>query len=401
MTAPDLLIVVASSAGIAAAVGIAAWALLRFFAGARIIVHVITVVVAAVAAVVGGVLVAAQAMYLSETDVQLALAIAVTSGLVAIVVAVLLGARISRAAGALGDAARDLGAGIAVSSAEATTLPVAEFRAVLRELAASDARLREARDEVERQAVARQELVVRIAHDLRVPLAGIRAQAEALQDGLAPDPDRYLAQIAAQVDRVNRLVDDLFAVSRIDAGALALRRQPTSLGDLASDVAANVRAVAEAARIELAVDVAADATVEVDPSEFGRAIANVIANALQHAPAGGHVGVRVDAGGDTARVTVTDDGPGIAPGDVEYLFDPGWRGTTARSPHALDLGGGAGLGLAIARGVARAHGGDVTTVALPGRRGAAFVVEIPLLKPLPSPAGSRRSPAGSPPGTAR
>lgn len=381
MTTMDLLLVVAYSAGIAAAVGLLAWALLRLIAGARVIVHLVTVVVAAVAAVVGGVLVAAQAMYLSDTDVQLALAIAVTSGVVAIAVAMLLGARISRAARVLGDAARDLGAGVAVSPTAASTLPVGEFRTVLRELADSDARLREAREEVERQEGARSDLVVRIAHDLRVPLAGIRAQAEALQDGLAPDPDRYLDQIAAQVDRVNRLVDDLFAISRIDAGTLALRLQPTSLGDLASDVAADLRAVANAAEIDLSVEVRADATVDADPLQLGRAIANLVANALQHAPAGGHVRVRVTVDGHWARVIVVDDGPGVSEADRDHLFDAGWRGTAARSPHALDVGGGAGLGLAITRGVVQAHGGHVHLEDI-GSGGAEFVIALPVAAPL-------------------
>ncbi|NYF16911.1 signal transduction histidine kinase [Microbacterium sp. AK009] len=381
MTTWDLLLVVAYSAGIAAAVGLLAWALLRLIAGARIIVHLVTVVVAAVAAVVGGVLVAAQAMYLSDTDVQLALAIAVTSGIVAIGVALLLGARISRAARVLGDAARDLGAGVAVSPTAASTLPVGEFRTVLRELADSDARLRQAREEVERQETARSDLVVRIAHDLRVPLAGIRAQAEALQDGLAPDPDRYLDQIAAQVDRVNRLVDDLFAISRIDAGTLALRLQPTSLGDLASDVAADLRAVADAAEIDLSVEVDADATIDADPLQLGRAIANLVANALQHAPDGGHVRVRVTVDDEWARVIVVDDGPGIPDADRDRLFDAGWRGTAARSPHALDVGGGAGLGLAIARGVVQAHGGHVDLEDT-GGGGAEFVIALPVAAPL-------------------
>ncbi|WJL96607.1 HAMP domain-containing sensor histidine kinase [Microbacterium sp. ET2] len=381
MTTLDLLFVVAYSAGIAAVVGLVAWTLLRLIAGARIIIHLVTVVVAAVAAVVGGVLVAAQAMYLSDTDVQLALAIAVTSGIVAIAVAVLLGARISRAARVLGDAARDLGAGVAVSPSAASTLPVGEFRTVLREMADSDARLRDAREEVERQEAARSDLVVRIAHDLRVPLAGIRAQAEALQDGLAPDPDRYLDQIAAQVDRVNRLVDDLFAISRIDAGTLALRLQPTSLGDLASDVAADLRAVADAAEIDLSVEVDADATIDADPLQLGRAIANLVANALQHAPDGGHVRVRVTVDDEWARVIVVDDGPGIPDADRDHLFDAGWRGTAARSPHALDVGGGAGLGLAIARGVVQAHGGHVDLEDT-GGGGAEFVIALPVAAPL-------------------
>lgn len=377
MTVPDVLFVVACAAGVAAIVGAVAWALLRIFSGAKLMVHVITLVAAAVLAVVGGVLVAAQAMYLSETDVQLALAIAITSGVVAIAVAVLLGARVARAAGTLRDAARNLGAGQPVTPATRSDLPIGEFRDVLDELSATDARLRSASEKIHRQQTARQELVVRIAHDLRLPLAGIRAQAEALQDGLAADPDRFLSQIVGQVDRVNRLVDDLFAISRIDAGELTLRRQPVSLGDLASDTAADMRAIADAQGIGLDVEVRADATVSADPLQLGRAIGNLLANALQHTPEGGRIRLRVDADAERAEVSVADDGDGIATDDLGSLFDAGWRGTAARSPHAVDISGGAGLGLAIARGIARAHGGDVTAANPPGG-GAIFTISVPV-----------------------
>lgn len=376
MTVADVLFVVACAAGVAAVVGAVAWALLRIFAGAKLMVHVITLVAAAVLAVVGGVLVAAQAMYLSETDVQLAIAIAITSGVVAIAVAVLLGARVSRAAGTLRDAARNVGVGQPLA-ASTSALPIGEFRDVMAELAATDARLRSAAEKIHRQQTARQELVVRIAHDLRLPLAGIRAQAEALQDGLAADPDRFLSQIVGQVDRVNRLVDDLFAISRIDAGELTLRRQPVSLGDLASDTAADMRAIADAHRIGLDVEVHTDATVSADPLELGRAIGNLVANALQHTTAGGRIVLRVDSAAERAEVSVADDGDGIAAADLGRLFDAGWRGTTARSPHTVDISGGAGLGLAIARGIARAHGGDVTAANLPGA-GAIFTISVPV-----------------------
>lgn len=384
MSGETLLLVVASSAAIAAVVGVAAWILLRLMTRAPIMVHLVTVAAAAVSAVVGGILVASNAMYLSETDVQLALAIALTSGAVAILVAVLLGGRVARAAGVLRRAAADLGNGVPVRTAGETGLAIGEFRAVLDELAASDVRLRAARSEIERQEKARQDLVVRITHDLRVPLAGIRAQAEALQDGVAPDPDRFLTRIVGQVDRVDRLVDDLFAVSRLDAGALALRLEPTSLGDLASDVAADVRAVADAAGVSLTVDILRDAVVDVDPLQLGRAIANLVANALQHTPGGSGVRVVVEAGRAQARVAVHDEGPGIPDGDAEQLFAAGWRGTAARSPHAVDITAGAGLGLAIARGIARAHGGDVSAVNAPCG-GAVFTLAIPVTGASPTP----------------
>lgn len=373
MTVADLLLIIALSAAIATAVGTAAWVVQRSIARAPIVVHLVTVVVAAVAAVVGGVLVAAQAMYLSEHDARITLVITVTSGAVAVITASILGSRISRSARALRAAAEDLGNDVPV---QARPLPVREFRDVLDQLATSDIRLRAARDAITRQEHARNDLVTRIAHDLRVPLAGIRAQAEALQDGLAPDPERYLAQITAQVDRVDALVSDLFAVSQIDAGTLALRRERVSLADLASDAAADLRALTEAAGIQLDVATADAGIVDADAGQLTRAIANLLANAVQHVSPGGHVQVDVGTDRDRVRVRVEDDGPGFATGEAVHAFEAGWRGSAARSPHRLDLTGGAGLGLAITRGIARAHGGDATATNRP-QGGARVEIELP------------------------
>jgi signal transduction histidine kinase len=373
MSGTELLTVIGVSAGIAAIVGFVAWLLLRRFARAPITVHLVTVVVAAVASVVGGVMVATQAMYLSDRDARIALVIAVTSGAVAVVTASLLGLEIARAARVLRGAAEGLGRGVPV---ERQPVAIGEFRAVLDELAASDARLRAARDEIDRQEHARRELITRIAHDLRVPLAGIRAQAEALQDGLAPDPDRYLAQIGAQVDRVDALVTDLFAVSQIDAGTLRLRRERVSLADVASDAVAELRGLADGAGVTFAFTATGAGTVDGDAVQLGRAVTNLLANALQHTPSGGRVAVAVAEVEGEVRLTVADGGPGFAADDLEHAFEAGWRGSDARSPHRLDLTGGAGLGLAIVRGIARAHGGEASAANAPGG-GAVLTLTLP------------------------
>jgi signal transduction histidine kinase len=297
----------------------------------------------------------------------------VTSGAVAVVTASLLGLEIARAARVLRGAAEGLGRGVPV---ERQPVAVGEFRAVLDELAASDARLRAARDEIDRQEHARRELVTRIAHDLRVPLAGIRAQAEALQDGLAPDPDRYLAQIGAQVDRVDALVADLFAVSQIDAGTLRLRRERVSLADVASDAVAELRGLADGAGVTFEFAATGAGTVDGDAVQLGRAVTNLLANALQHTPGGGRVAVSVDEVDRDVRLTVADGGPGFPAADLEHAFEAGWRGSDARSPHRLDLTGGAGLGLAIVRGIARAHGGDASAANAAGA-GAVLTLTLP------------------------
>lgn len=366
MTPGDLLLVIAVSAAVAVGVGLIAWVVLRRAARAPIVVHLVTIVVAAVASVAGGVLIAAQAMYLSEHDARIAITIALTSGVVAVIAASLLGSQLSRSARTLQSAAEDLGNGIPI---RARPIPVGEFRAVLDQLAASDARLTAARDQIAHQEQTRRELVTRIAHDLRVPLAGIRAQAEALQDGLAPDPERYVAQIVSQTDRVDALVSDLFAVSQIDSGTLPMRRERVSLADVASDAASDLRAIAEGSGVGLEV-VAEDAgVVEADAGQLTRAIANLLANALQHSPPGGRVTVRVTREDRALQVIVDDDGPGFRADELENAFEAGWRGGEARSPHRIDITGGAGLGLAIVRGIARAHGGDAAAENRPGGGG--------------------------------
>jgi signal transduction histidine kinase len=222
---------------------------------------------------------------------------------------------------------------------------------------------------------SRRELVAWVSHDLRTPLAGMRALIEALEDGVAASPADYLARMRAEVMRMSTMVDDLLALSRLQSAGLRLDRERVSLADVVSDSVARLQPVATAAGVVLTGSAARPVQAHLDPREVSRAVENLVGNAIRHTPAGGRVTVTVVADPDTHTGEVAvEDGCGGIPDDVlTRVFEPGRRGTTARTP---GTGEGAGLGLAIVRGVAEAHGGGVA-VANHGR-GCRFVLTVPV-----------------------
>ena len=241
----------------------------------------------------------------------------------------------------------------------------------------------------------RRDLIAAVSHDLRTPLTTIRAMVEAVTDGVVTGPaevDRYLGLIRGEVQHLSRLIDDLFELSQIESGALQLRLTPVRLPALLAETLEpyQARARDQDVRLEHAVP-AGLPTVEADPARLQRVLRNLVDNALQHTPSGGAVRVEAAAGGDAALVTVRDTGPGLPPGDLERVFDRFYRGARARSrsgrPDDAGRPTGAGLGLAIARGLVQAHGGRIWAESGP-TGGAAFSFTLPLAKP---PAGGPRS----------
>jgi signal transduction histidine kinase len=230
---------------------------------------------------------------------------------------------------------------------------------------------------------SRRELVAWVSHDLRTPVAGIRAMVEALDDGVVAEPGdvaRYHTQLIAEADRLARLVDDLFELSRIEADALQLTLERVPLGELVSDAVGSVTAVAHAKGIQLEgrVDALGDGrsgpAVAGSAPELSRVVRNLLDNAIRHTPAGGtvEVTVRYDEGG-RAEVSVRDGCGGIPDDDLDRVFDLAYRGDVARTPGGAF---GAGLGLAIARGLVDAHHGDIAVHN--ERDGCRFTVRLPL-----------------------
>jgi signal transduction histidine kinase len=284
---------------------------------------------------------------------------------------------------ALAGTARRLEAGDL--DARADVVGTAEVALIAETLNAAAARLAEARERERRLEQGRRDLIAWASHDLRTPLASLRALAEALADDLAPDEAtrrRYLAGLTANVERLSSLVDDLFELSAIQAGAVALQLEPTSLLELAAEVVDRFEPEAAAARVRLQAELDGDRPVPAGRDQLGRVLANLVVNGIRHTPPGGRVLVAVTEDGGAAVCRVTDGCGGIPAADLPRVFDQLWRGDPARSTN------GAGLGLAIARGLVDAHGGTIGVANVPG--GCEFTVRLPLATAAPAANGQRR-----------
>jgi signal transduction histidine kinase len=208
-----------------------------------------------------------------------------------------------------------------------------------------------------------------VGHDLRTPLAALRVAVEALADGIAPDPDRYLRSMRRDVEALSALVDDFFLLARIEAGRLELYPVAVDLTEIADEAVEALTPVAAANGVTLALAATTRVRVQGNPTALGRVIRNLVDNAVRHAPAGSEVRVEVSADG-TPSVTVVDEGPGFPDGFSADAFEHFTRADASRNR----MTGGAGLGLAIARGLIEAHGGRIWIEAPPGGR---VVFELP------------------------
>jgi signal transduction histidine kinase len=236
--------------------------------------------------------------------------------------------------------------------------------------------------EIEREAAARameaevearrREMVAWVSHDLRTPLAGIRAMTEALEDGVAPDPSAYHRRIREEADRLAGMVDDLLALSRLQSGQLDLTRSVVPLRDVVSDILAGAEPLARERGVSVSGSCDDRVTAYVDESAIARALTNLVTNAVRYTPSGGSVRIEATSDGRVTSIRVTDTCGGIPAEDLPRVFEAGWRGTAARTPGAAS---GAGLGLAVVRGLADALDGsvDVTTTTT----GCTFTLAVP------------------------
>jgi signal transduction histidine kinase len=256
----------------------------------------------------------------------------------------------------------------------------ARIRRVTTEAAAEKA-ARERDREIE---VRRREMVSWVSHDLRTPLAAVRALAEALEDGVGP-VDEHVPRILAENRRMAAMVDDLLALSRLQSPTATLRREPVAVADLASDAIAAAQPLADSGGVQLAWDVTDPVVTSLDAQQVGRALENLLVNAIRHTGPGGTVRVAVTCAGSaagnagapgTVTISVEDECGGIPEADLDRVFEAGWRSSGARTPERENVpGGGAGLGLSIVRGVAEAHGGTASAANTP--RGCRFTLHLP------------------------
>ncbi|HEX2708545.1 MAG TPA: HAMP domain-containing sensor histidine kinase [Solirubrobacterales bacterium] len=203
---------------------------------------------------------------------------------------------------------------------------------------------------------ARRQLVAAASHDLRTPLASLRLLVESIDDGVVTGEtrDRYLREIRTHVAVLSDLVDDLFELSRIEAGDISWTMRRVELGDLIGDTVAAMRAPAAQRGVKLAAELPPGQVVaQANAEKLQRVLFNLIQNAIRHTPADGSVTVRARSDGGGVEVEVSDEGEGIPAADGERVFEAFYRGDAARGED------GAGLGLAISRAIVEAHGGKI------------------------------------------
>ncbi|MFI6444516.1 sensor histidine kinase [Kitasatospora sp. NPDC050543] len=377
----SLLLIAAFAALGAGAAGLLGWPAVRLLRRRSVALSLFCVAVVTVLAMTAGTVSVAQAMFLSSHDFGVVITVTCMAAVVSLVMAALLGRQVVAGSRALAVAARTVGSDDGFA---APAQPLgSELAALSAELAATSARLAESRTREQTLEASRRELIAWISHDLRTPLAGLRAMAEALEDGVADDPGRYHAQIRTEVDRLTGMVDDLFELSRIQAGALTLSLSRVSVYDLVGDAIAGADPLARERGVRLFGGQVEPAPVEVDGREMTRVLGNLLVNAIRCTPADGVVAVAARRSEDEVVLSVTDGCGGIPEPDLPRVFETGWRGVSARTPQAPAGGGsdgrhgdsGAGLGLAIVRGIVEAHAGRASVYNVNG--GCCFEIALP------------------------
>jgi signal transduction histidine kinase len=360
------------------------WSFIVAAAGALLLWRVrrrslrVTMIIAAVvpmAAALAAVLQSVRAMFISGHDSLVVLWTLAFSGLLGLAMSILLGHWISVGSRDVGRRLRHLGTSYEPAVAQPSGSVPAELAALTDELEMTRQRLTASRERERALEASRRELVAFMSHDLRTPLAGLRAVSEGLEDGVVEDVPAALRQMRNTVDRMTGLVDDLFELSRLSTAPVPRRRSAVSLRELAEDVAGETCEHARSEGVTLSVSTPQGddrLAVHGDADELTRAVTNLVGNAIRHTEPGGAVQLKVDRDSDgRVRLAVTDGCGGIPDDDLERVFDIGWRGDEQRTPSSS----GGGLGLAIARGVVESHDGRIAVSNVDG--GCAFEIELP------------------------
>lgn len=369
MTSGDLFTIVAVVLSWALAIGAVTVVLQRLLRRTSIVVQILLVVLATIAILVAGMVSAFNAMFITAADLQVMWFILAVASAVAAVVAVLLGVGLARNTKRLaGDAAR-IGRGETVAPQRKMT---SELSALAAELASTSLKLEESRKRELAVEAARRELVAWVSHDLRTPLASMRAMAEALEDGIAEDVSGYHQRIIGQADQMAVLVNDLLELSKIQAGTLVLDHQQLDLYDVVSDAIADLAPVAASRAIAINGDGVAPTMVAADGASLSRAIRNVVLNGILYSAKGSTVSIAVTSAAGEAVVEVRDGCGGIPEEDLPRMLTAGWRKDAGRTKSRYS---GAGVGLSMVHGILQAHRGTLEVANIEG--GCRFRLRIP------------------------
>jgi signal transduction histidine kinase len=316
----------------------------------------------------------AQMMFVNDHDFLLAIVLLVFASGMAMVLGYFLSSTITERIHLLKGAAEKLAQGdlqtrVPVQGHDEVAVLATTFNQMAEQLQAADQKQRELES-------LRRDLIAWVSHDLQTPLTSMRAILEAVSDGVVEEPEtvkRYLNTAQRDVRSLSALIDDLFQLAQLDAGGFPLNRANASLGDLISDTLESFTELAKQQEIMLEGNVDSDVDpVRMDTQAIGRVLNNLISNALRHTPNRGRVSVWVRRTTRGVEVTVSDTGEGIRAEDIPHIFERFYRGEKSRNRGT----GGAGLGLAIARGIVQAHGGDIRVESQAGK-GTQFTFHIP------------------------
>jgi signal transduction histidine kinase len=323
------------------------------------------------------VFVTAQLMFISTShDLKLLIALMVFSAVVTVFFSLWVAYSVTSRLSRVTDGVRALAGGDYSTSVEVTGRD--EVSRLADDINTLAARLLAAEHDRATLDKEKRDLTAAVSHDLRTPLASLRAMVEALDDRVVDDPGevrRYYGTMRKEIERLSRMIDDLFELSRIDSDDLRLNRQFVALDEIAAEVVDGMQAHARQSDVTLAIAQAATSPrILIDGSRFERAVANLVRNAIEHTPPGGRVNVGVVSDHEWVTLTVKDSGAGITPEDMPHIWERFYRAEKSR--RRVNGGGdGAGLGLAIVRGIVEAHGGQVSAES-PHDGGAIFTIQM-------------------------
>ncbi|MDR3136049.1 MAG: HAMP domain-containing histidine kinase [Coriobacteriales bacterium] len=227
---------------------------------------------------------------------------------------------------------------------------------------------------IQRNTEYERQITADVAHELRTPLMAIRANLEAMIDGVLPTDNEQLDALNSEILRLGRLIEGQLQLSRLEARKVAFQPHRLDLGELSARLAGGYRQLAEDQGLTLRISTQSDVMVYADADLIRQIMANLIANAIRYTPASGTVSIQVQRNGTTALLTVQDTGIGIKPQDQQSIFNKFWRADDSRGH------GGLGIGLAVVRAIVNMHGGSIEVRSQPGR-GASFTVSLPLSRP--------------------